>query len=494
MLILLALQGVEGFGFVTPKLGSTTRPRENVSRVPFSESPITSIGSSSIKPSNFRYGSRKSPTCAFAVNNDEDDKKKKKKKNPYGDIDYSNIELEFVDYNDPEYRLDQDMDFEVAEQELDADEATLEMWREERRKRNDEFQFETYFQNVWSSGSAEYLGEWTTYGTTTFIPGLGEPTDEGDNFSYPSLVKARRTSKVISSASRHLVNPEAQWRGDRDIIRHFEYEVSNEAAEASLASRRDVDIDGGFGRHTDDESDSKSDSNTNSRLMLDVRYWPEEMKSFDFRGHQGNMCVGAAYTICDGVPLIASPNEDDNHDGPFKEKRIEIGIQGDDLRMRVKFYYKIKDSEICDPLNPPPLHLCTVTVCRERRGEWPCTIRDVNLFGPSGAKGGLYDPPPLGGDVQASRYMGLDLEGGASIFFPHAMEQTINAFGDDSQFKKYGWVLSLDWTPSGQRYQVDRKFWGGPKSKGLRSLELSEVQALDAETYRPRQGPADMRQ
>jgi len=116
------------------------------------------------------------------------------------------------------------------------------------------------------------------------------------------------------------------------------------------------------------------------------------------------------------------------------------------------------------------------------------------LFGPSGAKGGLYDPPPLGGDVQASRYMGLDLEGGASIFFPHAMEQTINAFGDDSQFKKYGWVLSLDWTPSGQRYQVDRKFWGGPKSKGLRSLELSEVQALDAETYRPRQGPADMRQ
>jgi hypothetical protein len=461
---------------------------------------------------------RVSPLRASESEEDDeyDSAGKKMKDDPYAGVDYDNVELEFVDYNDPEYKLDQDVDFEEQDMAADADEATLELWREERRKRNDEFQFETYFKKVWNSGEVEYRGEWTTYGTTTFIPELlaqqqEDSTGDDDAMIYPGLVQAKRTIKVISKASRHMANPDAEWRGDREVIRHSEYEVSNESAEPSLASRRDVDIDSGFGRHRDDDDTRGTDSNnddtkeskdspSSSRREIEATYWPKEMTSFDFRGPQGNMCVGAAYTICDAVPLNPSSTSEgsdaESHEGPFKEKRIELGIQGDDMRMRVKLYYKVKEEEIeqASSSSPPSLHLCTVTVCRERKDEWPCGERDVNLFGPAGANGGLYDPPPVGGEQQAARYIGMDVEGGASLFFPHAMEQTANAFGTDSEFYKYNWVVSLDWTPSGKRYQVDRKFFGGAKSKGLKSLELSEVQALDADTYRPRKGPADMLQ
>ena len=57
-----------------------------------------------------------------------------------------------------------------------------------------------------------------------------------------------------------------------------------------------------------------------------------------------------------------------------------------------------------------------------------------------------------------------------------------------------GWVTSLDWTPGRIRYQVDRKVLGGTKLKGLRTLELSEVQGEDAERWRPKDGGSNMRQ
>mmetsp|Transcript_14278 Transcript_14278/g.27088 ORF Transcript_14278/g.27088 Transcript_14278/m.27088 type:complete len:85 (+) Transcript_14278:514-768(+) len=84
--------------------------------------------------------------------------------------------------------------------------------------------------------------------------------------------------------------------------------------------------------------------------------------------------------------------------------------------------------------------------------------------------------------------MTVDLEGYTTLLFPHRMDQSPEAFGGN------GWVTSLDWTPGRIRYQVDRKVLGGRKLKGLRTLELSEVQGADASDYRPRDGGADMRQ
>lgn len=111
-----------------------------------------------------------------------------------------------------------------------------------------------------------------------------------------------------------------------------------------------------------------------------------------------------------------------------------------------------------------------------------------SLFGPKGAAGGLYDPPPIKTEEQANRYLLMELEGGASLLFPYEMDQ------DPSAFDGEGWVTSLDWTAGSMRYQVDRKVNGGPDLLGLKTLELSEVQGADAETYRPRDGGQNMRQ
>ena len=114
--------------------------------------------------------------------------------------------------------------------------------------------------------------------------------------------------------------------------------------------------------------------------------------------------------------------------------------------------------------------------------------KSESLFGTPGAEGGLYDPPPVGSEEQASQYMMVDLEGGATLLFPFLINQDPEAFGGK------GWVTSLDWTPYNMRFQVDRKVQSGVKLMELRSLELSEVQSADASTYRPSDGGADMRQ
>lgn len=179
------------------------------------------------------------------------------------------------------------------------------------------------------------------------------------------------------------------------------------------------------------------------------------------------------------------------HLGPFSAHWTELGIQADDIRFRVKLHYCVKDNE--NTLSHPPLHLKSMTICRECLDMWPRSPHTddyvtQSLFGSVGAAGGLYDPPPVGSDEQASQYLFLDLEGGASLLLPYLLDQ------DPAAHNGTGWVTSLDWTPKNIRYQVDRKVDGGPKLMGLRSLELSEVEGAKANQYRPRDGGMNMRQ
>jgi len=196
------------------------------------------------------------------------------------------------------------------------------------------------------------------------------------------------------------------------------------------------------------------------------------------------MCVGNAYAVCDTKTLES--NADDDHVGPYSEFRVELGIQYEGARMRLKLEYSIKDDERVLS-ETPILHLKNMIVCRERDGVFP-SESDDNLLGAPGAPGGLYDPPPVGGEDQSFQYMCLDLEGHASALFPYAIDQTNGAFDNGN------WCITLDWTPGKMRYQLDRKFFGGSKIKGLKTLELSEVQSGDAESWRPNSGPTDMRQ
>merc|ERR1712232_962184 len=108
-------------------------------------------------------------------------------------------------------------------------------------------------------------------------------------------------------------------------------------------------------------------------------------------------------------------------------------------------------------------------VCRERLGQWPRkegyapSEREIALFGPPGASGGLYDPPPVGSDEQAAQYLSLDLQGGATVLFPFKIDQ------DESLFDGQGWVTTLDWSPADIRYQVDRKVLAGKSIKRLKT-------------------------
>lgn len=201
--------------------------------------------------------------------------------------------------------------------------------------------------------------------------------------------------------------------------------------------------------------------------------------------------------------------ENSEHDGPFQNMRAELGIQDNGMRFRVKLDYALLDGDASN-ITPPPLHLRTLTVCRETLdGYWPNPedngkkdaegkyevsrrnqeIISEALFGDPGAEGGLYDPPPVGSEEQATKnYMLLDFEGSSTLLMPHRIDQ-------HNEEDCTGWVTSLDWDArKGIRYQVDRKVFPGSKLKGLRTLELSEVLSRDANKWRPKDGGVDMRQ
>ena len=379
--------------------------------------------------------------------------------------------MEFVNYDDPEYIVDQG----ITDEFFDTD-AKVEEMREERRSRNDEYQFETYHADTLKSGD-EYKGEWTVYRTSTFLEGIDEGENGGD---VPSFKKERRVRKVVSCGKKKMLDvPEGGFesRLDGERIVHSE----------RLAEAKDFEEDEEWKEYISSNGKVEADDIVGAK-----RYWPEELKARDFRGEAGIMCVGNCYTICDSVALDGE--EKDHFDGPFSELRTEIGIQYKRLRFRVKWDYRVKQDEKNEA--NPDLHLYSMIVCRKTRERWPRYETNLNvdesitetLFGQPGAPGGIYDPPPVGTDEQAMQYMMLDLEGYASVLFPYKINQ------DPTAFDGNGWVQSLDWSPGRIRFQADRKVLGGTKLRGLKTLELSEVEAESADQWRPRDNGENMRQ
>jgi hypothetical protein len=505
--------------------------------------------------------------------------------NPYADPNYPN--LEFVNYDDPEYSADRSEysdDGSLDDDDDDnlnySDDRTLieiEVMREERRKKNDEYQFETYHANVLRGGE-RCLGEWTVFQTDTFLTNNddgNEETRKEDGGAVPRLVKWDKVLKVVSRGTKIILDPNTSWRVDGERIVHEERlacdddfptlmmidnDDTNDTTTATTATTTTMDNNGLL---------LNWDSNDISHVENNALCCPNEMTSLDFRGPGGNMCVGKAYTVCDAIPLVMTSSGGGDvdasseqrhttaarqHEGPFREMRTELGVQENGMRFRVKLDYSVLQPQQIDDVNsndevaitppppPPPLHLRTLTVCRETLdGYWPSPSdndvvttptssvelmegmggdvgtsvkarRDSRqseithaLFGlPRGAPGGLYDPPPVGSEERAmSNYMLLDFEGGATLLLPHRLDQHCWSSDDVDEEAKdssslsssaAGWVTSLDWTPGSIRYQVDRKVLGGTKLKGLRTLELSEVQGEDAERWRPRDGGSNMRQ
>lgn len=413
---------------------------------------------------------------------DGEEENGEKKENPYNDPNYP--DLEFVDYSDPEYVVDQGTGDEFFDEKSTEEE--IEEMREDRRRRNDEFQFQTYFKELLKEGR-EYNGEWSVYQTSTFLEAMKDKLDAN---GYPKLIKSSRPLYVTSKAHKSTVETDSIYPTDAERIHHIENAVDRKTG---------TDDD-------DDEVGSKAEEELN-KSILSTTYWPEKLSAFDFRGEKGIMCVGGSYTICTTVPLAEPSNQDDEvTKGPFAQYRTEVGIEDNQLRFRIKLDYRMKEDDKEAFLKamdgssvPPKLCLKSLVVCRETLEQWPPSPDDGSatateqllanaLYGKPGAPGGLYDPPPVGSEEQAGKYMLLDLEGGSTILFPYEMDQ------DPAAFEGNGWVTSLDWTPGRYRYQVDRKIQGGMELRNLRTLELSEVQSADADQYRPKDGGSDMRQ
>jgi len=397
--------------------------------------------------------------------NNEDDEKPF---NPYADPNYP--ELEFVNYDDPAYNVDQGDEFFDAP--VDTTEEEIEAMREDRRRRNDEYQFETYHAECLKSGE-QFKGEWTVYRTSTFMEGVDE--EEG---AFPRFKKEEARS-VVSSGKKIFLDAPAEgfpFRMDGERLVH----------EERLAEKHDFE--------EDDEWEivlAAAEASNAGDDLVGKRYTPVEMSAFDFRGYAGAMCVGNCYTVTDAVAL--SGNQED-YDGPFSEMRSEIGIQYKRMRYRVKWDYRVKGHQSDEVF--PALHLHSMIVCRETRERWPRYSGGMNtddsiserLFGAPGAQGGLFDPPPVGGEEQGKQYMKLDLEGGATVLFPHKIDQDPEAHGGN------GWVQTIDWCPGRLRYQADKKIKAGKELRVLKTLELTEIQAADSNKWRPNDSGTDMRQ
>jgi len=396
----------------------------------------------------------------------DEEKDEEKMQNIYQDPNYQ--DLEFIDYSDPEYQIDQGAGDEFFDDT--STEAQVEAMREERRLTNDEFQFETYYKDILKEGE-EFKGEWTVYKTSTFIDGI---------VNGPPRLKAADPFKVISRGER--------FNSESSIC-------SPESGENRLEYERILHHEKIF-RDIDSSDDERTiDRAKQEELSMNTKFWPDELSSIDFRGQQGIMCVGNAYTICTATPLKSSQKL---NEGPFSSYRAELGILSDALRFRIKLDYSVvvNDREN-ESIEFPLLHLKTLTVCRETLGMWPraekykSAIEAVTqdaFFGVAGADAGLYDPPPIGSNEQASQYLLVDLEGRATVLLPFCMDQ------DPDIYPGSGWVTSLDWTPGKNRYQLDRKTTSGKDILSLRTLELSEVQSADVAKYRPTDGGENMRQ
>ena len=435
-------------------------------------------------------GTRRSPQKLLVLQQasttpqeEEDDDDDEKPENPYADPKYP--DLEFVNYDDPEYSS---LDTNDDEFYAGSVEEEIEEMREDRRKRNDEYQFQTYFTKTWQNG-VDYKGDWTIYKTDTFLQNDNTAVDDDQAISAPRLLRAAKSLQVTARA----IKSDAV---DGDELSSQQRIVHQEVPKVAPPQVSDDEEEEEF----DQPGTLSSTAVRTEREILSNRYWPDELAPFDFRGHQGIMVCGNAWTVCTAVPFRRNENDDDDQfTGPFKEYRAELGVHYGTMRMRVKFDYSVLDKKQqveISSMPAPPLHLKSMTVCRETNddGTWPRATKDESiwnaLFGLPGASGGLYDPPPVGGDVQAGRYMMLDLEGHATVMFPYRMDQDPDAFEEATN----GWVMSLDWTPGKNRFQVDRKVHGGAGILGLRTLELSEVQSADADTYRASDGGQDMRQ
>lgn len=202
----------------------------------------------------------------------EEDEDDEAPENPYADPNYP--DLEFVNYSDPEYQVDMGVGDEFYSEK--STEEQIEEMREERRKKNDEFQFQTYYTEILKKGDAEFRGEWTVYQTSTFLDDIPDgPT------GMPRLVEATTFPLTVISKGRKESDV-GDYNIDTEKLFH-----SETVAEQSIMG--DLDIEA---FQSNASSDVQVDKDALAKEIVETFYCPKELKASDFRGEQGNMVCG----------------------------------------------------------------------------------------------------------------------------------------------------------------------------------------------------------
>jgi hypothetical protein len=206
-------------------------------------------------------------------NNDDDSTTIPSLTNPYADPNYP--DLEFVNYDDPEYAADRSLDYNFRDNDTNNDASVLEQMREERRISNDEYQYQTYWHSVWNAGASTYRGEWTIYYSSTFFPQFDEDeeddddSDGTDHADWPRLVQM--SDAPITVISRAVQGTTVHNNVNETYITHLE-QLEQPMGDVDLAMAGGADA--------------------YEQSVVAQTYWPPQLTQADFRGHQGIMVCG----------------------------------------------------------------------------------------------------------------------------------------------------------------------------------------------------------
>jgi hypothetical protein len=218
--------------------------------------------------------------------------------NPYADPNYP--DLEFVNYADPEYSSDRgnNSDYDAEEYYSTSDRSTsggsgsdeeqrIEAMREERRRKNDEYQFQTYYSTVLKGGKGEYRGEWTVYRSSVFLE-----DEEKDANGSPRMIAQTGKNMPLTVISRGYKEIAEHVDATTDFPCDAERIVHRDVRQAPTAMA-DADIDSFGGGEAEGRTDSDDDEDVDGYdKILTKLFHPEAMSPLDFRGHQGNMVCG----------------------------------------------------------------------------------------------------------------------------------------------------------------------------------------------------------
>mmetsp|Transcript_519 Transcript_519/g.695 ORF Transcript_519/g.695 Transcript_519/m.695 type:complete len:371 (-) Transcript_519:85-1197(-) len=216
-----------------------------------------------------------------------------------------------------------------------------------------------------------------------------------------------------------------------------------------LIPQEPIQVKGVCSRLDDHGNDIQADSKleiTYTGLDEKIETLPQALQASmipsDFRGAQGNLVNKNTFSL-------ARKQGD--------EILVEIAVSEEKQRARAILNYNKANGE--------EFILDTVFVCRESLDLLP-KLDEGPLYGDVGT--GIYDIPR---SSNPEDYMTIYEKGLLTLRFPTKIQQ-----------ESYG-AITMDWSPSEMRYQVDRVFKAFDGS--MHALEVIEISAENAKQYAP---------